>query len=275
MLGFLLFRPAKNFFYDSWLVTPQADIYGLNFYLQSAFWLLLWCCLLIWAFTSRLRRGLRKEISNLAQGWDSPKPAEAVFGRLESECSRVRRFRQQLERLTQQVRTLRRRLALPDALHQQIQTAGVEVGLLLPPVGPEALAREAAAAAPAAQAGHRMAAAAWPIDPLADEEAGARLAVKGTAPIGTADRTDHGKPPDAGVPWGVERTVPAAPQAGRPTNKEIRSARGAPALTEAVGGGRWSGASARRRTDGHTLVGHFQMIYWLTPAAASSDRYPA
>jgi hypothetical protein len=114
MLGLLLFRPAKNFFYDTWLAAPQTELYGLSFYVLSAFWLLLWCCLLIWSFTGRLRRGLRREISALAQGWNNPKPAEAVFSRLESECSRVSGYRDELERLKQHVSALRRRLALPD-----------------------------------------------------------------------------------------------------------------------------------------------------------------
>ena len=107
-------RLGKNFFYDSWLASPQVEVYGLDFYLLSGFWLLLWCVLLLWAFTTRLRRGLRREIDQLAEGWKSPKPAEGIFARLESDCRRIHRFRHELERLEQHVATLRRRLALPD-----------------------------------------------------------------------------------------------------------------------------------------------------------------
>lgn len=113
MLVLCLVRPAKNFFYDS--LVSQADPYGLDFYLVSLFWLVLWCVLLIWSFTSRLRRGLNREIDQLAQGWNNPKPAEGIFSRLEAHCRRIDRFGDELQRLQQHVATLRRRLALPEA----------------------------------------------------------------------------------------------------------------------------------------------------------------
>ena len=51
MLGFLLFRLGKNFFYDSWwLARPAADMWGLESYIASAFWFALWCFLLLWLF---------------------------------------------------------------------------------------------------------------------------------------------------------------------------------------------------------------------------------
>ena len=68
MLGLLLYRLGKSFFYDSWLAkTPRADVYvyGLDFYVSAGFWLLLWCLVLLWFFTGRLRRGLRRQIDQL------------------------------------------------------------------------------------------------------------------------------------------------------------------------------------------------------------------
>jgi hypothetical protein len=114
MLVLLIARLGKNFFYDSWLAAKPAPIFGLNVYLLSAFWLVVWCAFLLWGFTSRLRRGLKHEIQRLADGWKTPKPAEGVFARLDAECRRVRRCRQELDRLRQHVTTIRRRLALPD-----------------------------------------------------------------------------------------------------------------------------------------------------------------
>ena len=96
MLGFLGFRLAKNFFYDTWLgVQP----YGLDFYVQSAFWLLAWCLLLYWMFAARLRRGLRREIDQLAQklerrdpGRGAVWPAPTGLPRHRAVQRRTRRF---------------------------------------------------------------------------------------------------------------------------------------------------------------------------------------
>jgi len=116
MLVVLLARPAYNFFYAScpWFVSQPAELDGLDFYLLSLFWLLLWCVLLLWCFTRRLRRGLRHEIHQLAEGWKNPKPAAGIFAGLESQCRRIDRFGDELARLQQHVEALQRRLALPD-----------------------------------------------------------------------------------------------------------------------------------------------------------------
>ena len=93
MLGFLGFRLAKNFFYDTWLgVQP----YGLDFYVQSAFWLLAWCLLLYWMFAARLRRGLRREIDQWRK-LGAATPAAGLFGRLQRDCRDIERFNGELE----------------------------------------------------------------------------------------------------------------------------------------------------------------------------------
>jgi hypothetical protein len=110
----LFFRPAKNFFYDSWLASHPVPLMGVEAYLLSAFWLAVWSGLLLWGFTSRLRRGLQREIDRLAEGWATPRLAQEIFGRLEAECRAIDRFRQDLARLEQQVATLRHRIAQPS-----------------------------------------------------------------------------------------------------------------------------------------------------------------
>lgn len=116
MLGLTLYRPAKNFFWDSWLapVAQRQELYHLDFYLVSAFWLLLGCGVLLWFFTGRLRRGLRREINQLADTWRNAQPAAGIFARLGAACHDVRRFRQELDRLQRQVTEMREQLALPD-----------------------------------------------------------------------------------------------------------------------------------------------------------------
>jgi len=110
----LFFRPAKNFFYDSWLASPPVPLLGVDFYLLSAFWLMVWCGVLLWRFNSRLRRGLAREIGQLAEGWATPRLAGGIFARLESQCGRVDQYRRELARLQQHVAALRRRVAQPD-----------------------------------------------------------------------------------------------------------------------------------------------------------------
>ncbi len=112
MLGVPLYRSGRNFFYDSWWA--GADVYGIDFYVSAAFWLILWCLLLIWALTSRLRRGLRRELDRLAQGWNHPSAAAGIFAQLEGDCRKVEQFRQELDHMEQHVAQLRRQLALPD-----------------------------------------------------------------------------------------------------------------------------------------------------------------
>jgi hypothetical protein len=112
MLGTLLYRLGKNFFYDSWLAPQPGPVFGLEFYVSASFWLLLWCLLLFWSFSSRLRRGLRHEIDRLAAAWQT-RPATALFAHLETDCERVARWRDELRLIETPITALRHRLALP------------------------------------------------------------------------------------------------------------------------------------------------------------------
>jgi hypothetical protein len=114
MLVFVLLRPAKNFFYDSWVAPESVPVLGLNFYLVSAFWLLLWSTLLLWRFTGRLRRGLKHEIRRLVDDWRNATPAAGLFESLQSECDQAQQFHRDLAGLRDQVNRMRVRLDLPD-----------------------------------------------------------------------------------------------------------------------------------------------------------------
>ena len=97
MLGFVLFRLGKNFFYDS--LGSSVPIWGVESYAAAAFWLLLWCFVLVWLFTSRLRRGLGRAIDELAANWGGTGMADAVFAPLENECRKAELFRTSLMQL--------------------------------------------------------------------------------------------------------------------------------------------------------------------------------
>jgi hypothetical protein len=111
MLGLLLYRLGKNFFYDSWWAPHPAPVYGLEFYLSAGFWLVLWCLLLLWAFCRRLRRGLRGEIDRLAAGWQDASAAAGIFARVEADCRRVEHFWRDLDAIRQEVDGVRRQVA--------------------------------------------------------------------------------------------------------------------------------------------------------------------
>jgi hypothetical protein len=70
---------------------------------------------LLWALAGRLRRGLRREIAQLARGWNAASSAAGLFAGLEEECRRAEQSRRELDRLAQHVARLRRELPAPDA----------------------------------------------------------------------------------------------------------------------------------------------------------------
>ena len=116
MLAFLFCRLGKNFFYDSWLASHPAPLFGLEFYVLAGFWFVLWCLLLLGAFCRRLRRGLRKELDRLAEGWRDTSSAVGLFRALERAGEGCERFRQELEALQQHVSNLRRQVADPGTM---------------------------------------------------------------------------------------------------------------------------------------------------------------
>lgn len=110
MIGFLLFRLGKNFFYDSWWNGSRVPAWGLETYFVFVFWLVLWCFVLLWVFTQFLRAGLKREIDRLAETWTGAAAASGLFARLEDDCRRAAEYRRELELLTGEVESLRQRL---------------------------------------------------------------------------------------------------------------------------------------------------------------------
>jgi hypothetical protein len=121
LLAMLLYRFGRNFFYDSWLAVELGlrehvePVLGTDFFLGAGFTLVLWCALLLWLFSMRLRRGVRSEIEQLAANWNNAKLMSTVFAELDSECRGIHLFRSDLERLENRVGQLRHRLSTPDA----------------------------------------------------------------------------------------------------------------------------------------------------------------
>ncbi len=111
MLGVLLYRLGKNFFYDSWVADVPQPVFGAEFYLSAGFWLALWCMILLGMFCRRLRRGLYGEIDRLVASWQDPGMACGLFARIENDNRRVVEFRRELDVIRRDVDALQRQVA--------------------------------------------------------------------------------------------------------------------------------------------------------------------
>ncbi|GHT16501.1 hypothetical protein FACS1894189_0320 [Planctomycetales bacterium] len=104
MLLFLLYRPAKNFFIDSFFynVTP----FGLDQYIISLFWLIIWSAILLGCFTWMLRSGIDRSIRDASADWDRLPSQNQLFSALEQETTQVLTFRDELENINQRIARL-------------------------------------------------------------------------------------------------------------------------------------------------------------------------
>ncbi len=114
MLALLLFRLGWNFFYSSWWAPQPEPLYDLKIFVHALFWFFLWCVVLLWFFTGRLRRGLKSEITRLSEQWSTPATTGALFAGLEGQCRAIRQYAAELGRLDQDVAGIQRRLETPE-----------------------------------------------------------------------------------------------------------------------------------------------------------------
>ncbi|MGL6226517.1 MAG: GTPase [Thermoguttaceae bacterium] len=104
MLLFLLARPAKNFFIDSFFY--GTEVWPLNNYLVSMFWLLIWAAILLGVFTLRLRRSLEQKIVETSVYWKKADAMQRVFGQMQKTLDRIRAFRDRLSQLREKIKHL-------------------------------------------------------------------------------------------------------------------------------------------------------------------------
>lgn len=105
LLGFLLYRIGRNFFYDT--LVKDAEFLPLEFYLPATAVTLLWAAVLVMAFTRRLKRGLGSAIEQLADDVARHRVAGGPFVKLEQACDEAGRSREQLGLLCEQIRELK------------------------------------------------------------------------------------------------------------------------------------------------------------------------
>ena len=67
----LLWRLAKNFFYEHLWVESSRPLLGFDFLLQSALWIVVWGLLLRGLLAWRLQRGLKRDLSALDRSLES------------------------------------------------------------------------------------------------------------------------------------------------------------------------------------------------------------
>ncbi|MCA9114009.1 MAG: hypothetical protein KDA79_02920, partial [Planctomycetaceae bacterium] len=117
-LAFVLYRVGRNFFYDTFLAeflhpetAVSVKLLPADFYISAAVFFILWSGLLVIAFTRRLRRGLKKQIDELARELVGSRMAGGLFPELERACREVESARNQLDALAESTAELRRQIA--------------------------------------------------------------------------------------------------------------------------------------------------------------------
>jgi hypothetical protein len=101
MLFFLLARPAKNFFVDSFFF--QTPMYGIDYYLIALFWLAAWSAVLLFFFTFSLRKGIVQAIQESALDWVRLGAFDKLFSALDRDASEPAKFQSTLESIQKQL----------------------------------------------------------------------------------------------------------------------------------------------------------------------------
>ena len=113
-VSFVLYRVVKSFFWDS--LDDPSKILPSDFYVNAGVLFLIWATLLVMLFTRRLRRGLHRQVENLAADLAQQRLAQGLFPAWEEACREVRLQVQTLELLGETATQVRERLAAPATL---------------------------------------------------------------------------------------------------------------------------------------------------------------
>ncbi|MCA9041105.1 MAG: GTPase domain-containing protein [Planctomycetaceae bacterium] len=115
-LIFVLLRIGKNFFIDSFLY--EAPLLRMEFYIAAGIFLLLWSGVLVIALTMQIRRGLNREIEQLADNLTRKKLTSPLYPELSVACRTAHQQLRQLEHLKQKTEEARK------LLHDQSSLGG-------------------------------------------------------------------------------------------------------------------------------------------------------
>ena len=112
-LAFIVYRIAKNFFYESFFRTTfdaaavTAPLLPMEFYVAAGVFLALWSGILVILFTRRLRRGLDRRVRKLANDLAGKRLTGGLFPQLEAAAQLAERQCDELIRLSAETRTVR------------------------------------------------------------------------------------------------------------------------------------------------------------------------
>lgn len=113
--GFLLYRIGRNFFWDNfWL--GKEEMLGTPFYIAAGLLFVLWTGMLVILFSRRLRRGLDKQITKLADELSRARLVKGPFPALEAACDRAERSVERLDALLLDAAALRSDVVTSDRL---------------------------------------------------------------------------------------------------------------------------------------------------------------
>ena len=118
----ILLRAAKNFFWDTFLEPllfgdVEAEgaaghvLYGGDYWIAGAVFAGLWAGLLVMLFSRRLRRGLDREVNELARSVSASRAPAGLFPKLEAAVSAAGSEADRLHRLAEEAAVARDRLA--------------------------------------------------------------------------------------------------------------------------------------------------------------------
>lgn len=105
MLVFVLYRPAHNFFYESF---QTGEIWPLGNYVVSVFWFLLFAAAVLGIFLLMLNRGLDAAIREISGSWSFTDSMRRLYSRMELTMERIREFREQLRGIRLRIEELNR-----------------------------------------------------------------------------------------------------------------------------------------------------------------------
>lgn len=114
-IGFVLYRVLKSFFYDSLFAEDlRHDPYLSGaFYINAGVIFVLWSTLLVMLFTRRLRRGLQRQVDQLAADLARQRIGQGLFPAWEEVCRDIRLRCETLDVLATNASSVRERIATP------------------------------------------------------------------------------------------------------------------------------------------------------------------